>query len=128
MTEAKTSEKRHYYLFTGELIINDPNSDQLQCIRLNAVNPCKQLQINAAALGLAQTAMQKQFYERQPADTQAQVLEVLIINISYLGHMTNEEFIYQEPTKAANLAAEAEALASALGVVGAHVDNHVLKG
>jgi hypothetical protein len=120
--DQKQPEKRHYYLFTGEVnVLDTPDSETIHTIRLNAVSPMKNNFIRAMDLGIAQAAMQRQFMERMPQGWSGTVVEVILINISYLGLMTNEEFIQQEPTKQSELVKQAQDVMASMGVVGAHI-------
>lgn len=120
--EQKSNPLRHFYLFTGELnVLDTPDSEVLNTIRLNAVSPMTNNYIRAMDLGIAQAAMQKQFMERMPEGWKGSVVEVIITNISYLGQMTNEQFIYQEPKRHDEVVKQAEEVLAAMGVQGAHL-------
>ena len=66
-----------------------------------------------AQLAKAQQVAQTQFFKRVDHNA-VEVVDVLVNSISYLGHMTEEEFHGKQSME--ELVAEAEALAQAVGV------------
>ena len=86
-------KKYHYYLFTGEityLIKNEKGEDYVNRIYSNSLAPLDQTEIDLKTIGVVQQQLQKQLFAR--TGSPEQVLDVVITNIAYLGHMTKEQF------------------------------------
>lgn len=101
--------KKHYYLVAGEVFFRTPEEEagvpqNIGSIKLNSMLTLSKNQIAARDMGRAQQALQMRFHERM-ADPSLQIFDVFLINFSYLGHMTNEQFAADtgiqtpEPTK-----------------------------
>lgn len=82
----------HYFLITGEVtyVIRDGNVDHINRVNLNTLAPLKNSEINLKIIGTIQQQLQKQLFNRLGAPEK--VLDVVITNIAYLGHMTKAQF------------------------------------
>jgi hypothetical protein len=85
--------KKHYHLVTGEILFRDPKEETSGSVRLNTLTMSDTGLIRRKELGQAQQALQMHFFRRIQDET-LQVLDVVILNISFLGCMTEEEFQY----------------------------------
>lgn len=86
-------DKRHYYLVAGEVVFINPD-ETLGTLRLNTVTRTKKQLFTAQNLGESQQALQMQFHRN--CETRGvpllNIFDVFIMSVSYLGHMTEEEF------------------------------------
>jgi hypothetical protein len=102
--------KKHHYLVAGEVFFRTPEEEgvtqSVGSIKLNSMLTLSKNQIAARDMGRAQQALQMRFHERM-GDPTLQVFDVFLINFSYLGYMTSEQFAADtglkvpEPTKEA---------------------------
>ena len=102
------SVKKHHHLVTGKIIFELTRENQkenepadIHAIELNAVVTSLDGNISAQVLGRAQ--QQLQIHHMKRAGDQAQfikVVDVIILAISYLGVMTDEEFSHIPPAMA----------------------------
>lgn len=86
-------EMYHYYLITGEityLVKDEKGQDYVNRVNANTLAPLDQVEINLNTIGVIQQQLQKQLFTR--TGEPEKVLDVVITNISYLGHMTKEAF------------------------------------
>lgn len=88
MTEAI---KKHHFLITGEIVFRARNSEDVNAIRTNAVLLTEDTIINVAAIGKSQQLLQLNFHKKM-SDDNIEVLDVVILNLSYLGNMSEAEF------------------------------------
>lgn len=89
------TSRRHYWLVAGTVILHDSESNARITQALNTVNKTEKHFFPARELGKAQQSMQMQFFrENFPEGPPAtlQVMDVHIAGVSYLGHMTEDEF------------------------------------
>lgn len=87
-----TEPKKHYFLVTSELVLLDEDMVTTSITRLNAVIHGDSRQVNGRVLSKAQQAAQMNFY-KQNGDSKLKVVDVVMLNLSYLGEMTEEEFL-----------------------------------
>lgn len=82
----------HYFLITGEVtyVIRDGNVDHINRVSLNTLAPLKDPEINLKIIGTIQQQLQKQLFNR--LGTPEKVLDVVITNITHLGHMSKIQF------------------------------------
>jgi hypothetical protein len=85
------SEKFHHYLVCGQVVFTVKDKENINAIFVNAVIHGSETVIPVRVLARAQQAVQVQFYERMQ-NPDIKVLDVVIMNMQYLGHMTKEEF------------------------------------
>lgn len=100
------SDKRHYFLVAGLLLVELPNPENPEETALvepkhNAVVYSEKNLIDLNLLAKAQEALQMIFHQRSGGDNSAMIRDVTVLNIIYMGHMTEEEFNYR-PRPAAN--------------------------
>lgn len=96
-------KKYHYYLFTGEityLIKNEKGEDYVNRIYSNSLATLDQTEIDLKTIGVMQQQLQKQLFAR--TGSPEKVLDVVITNIAYLGHMSKEQFGTPPETGPAN--------------------------
>ena len=83
----------HYYLITGEIsymVKDEKGNDFVNRINSNTLAPLAQKEIDLRTIGVIQQQLQKQLFAR--TNSPEKVLDVVITNIAYLGHMTKEQF------------------------------------
>lgn len=86
-------EHYHYYLITGEIsymVKDEKGNDFVNRINSNTLAPLAQKEIDLRTIGIIQQQLQKQLFTRT-GDVE-KVLDVVITNIAYLGHMTKDQF------------------------------------
>lgn len=83
-------QKQHYFLVCGEVIFHTAD-EQVGTIRLNAIVTHEKPTIPVRLIGKAQQALQLNFFKKLE-DAAATVVDVVIINFSDLGKMTEKEF------------------------------------
>lgn len=83
-------QKLHYFLVCGEIIFHTAD-EQVGTIRLNALVTHDQPTIPVRLIGKAQQALQLNFFKKID-DAAAKVVDVVIVNFSSLGRMTEKEF------------------------------------
>lgn len=82
----------HYYLLTGEVVFRQAqDEDVINSIRSNGVLATDVTNIGTAILGKAQQIIQLNFHNKMK-DTSLEILDVIILNMTYLGYMTADEF------------------------------------
>jgi hypothetical protein len=82
--------KHHFHLVAGEVTFRDPeNPEAVGSMKLNSVQKTPKRDIAARHLGQAQQALQMRAMEKLGV---IEVVDVPIICVSYLGHMTDFEF------------------------------------
>ena len=75
-----------------QIVFVEPGSEQVNACRVNGVMVDPGRDIPIRLLGKAQQIVQLNFHQRMQSET-IEVLDVILINLMYLGHMTQEEFI-----------------------------------
>jgi hypothetical protein len=92
MQASSRGKKSHFYLAAGKVVFQDPSQDnQMGAIELNVLLSCKEQAVPARQLGRAQQSLQIKMFERFE-DPNLKIIDVFVYAISYLGHMTEEEF------------------------------------
>lgn len=87
-----TFNKKHHYLVAAEVVfLSEEEGEHPNAIRLNAVLAQEDKALPVKSIGRAQQAVQLNFFKRMN-DAKIQVLDVVIISFSYLGHMSEKEF------------------------------------
>lgn len=85
-------KKSHYYLVSGEVIYTHPEvEDSIGTIRLNTMLQLDIKMIRHLELGKCQQMLQLHFHNRMK-DPKYKVEDVFLYGLSYMGHMTEEEF------------------------------------
>lgn len=79
--------KLHHHLISGEIFVAE--DDSIGSIKLNSILQTQENRITAMDIGKAQQALQMQFFKRRNMENRSDinVVDVFIINISYLGLM-----------------------------------------
>lgn len=85
-------KRKHYYLVAGELVLQQDDDTPAQA-RLNTVTATDYQRFATADIAKAQQALQMLFHRRmgEHAGT-VKVIDVVLLSVSYLGHMTEAEF------------------------------------
>lgn len=93
---AKANDKRqHHTLITAEIVFRHKADEagNVHAIRANGVMASTSKEITAFLIGKAQQIVQMNFHTRMQGEAaEVEILDVVIINLSYLGLMTTEEF------------------------------------
>lgn len=85
-------KKTHFYLVAGEIVYKHPSQpDAIGYIRLNSVLQMDRNLIRHRELGKAQQMLQLHFHNRMN-DPTFEVVDVFLVGLSYMGHMTEAEF------------------------------------
>lgn len=84
-------KRRHYHLYSGEVVFFDPETDMGSAMRLNAVFDTDDQNVRMRDVGKCQVEVQKLFYQKMQ-DPKLKILDVFCIGISYMGHLTAEDF------------------------------------
>ncbi len=88
-------DKLHYHLVSGVVIFRDPEAPNAAAVgemRLNTTLRSDSQYVPARQIGKAQQSLQMLMYTRLD-DTSLEVVDVHINSISYLGEMTEEDFM-----------------------------------
>lgn len=97
-------EKHFYHIVSGQVVFLATQEDDTKEIRnamLNVLAPLENSQISLAQLGAMQQQLQRALFQKLGSNEGIEILDVVIISISPLGHMTKKEFGI-ESDKAAN--------------------------
>lgn len=94
------STHRHRFLVAGEIIFNQADSDVTHSVRLNAMVAHTDVNLPARLIGKAQQTLQVLLFKRMGESAEAagiampqiNVHDVVILNISSLGWMSEEDF------------------------------------
>lgn len=86
------SQKHHYYLVAAELVFLEEESENPCGMRINAAIHGDSRLITSRILAKAQQAVQMNFHKRME-NPALKVVDVVILNITYLGEMTEEAFL-----------------------------------
>ena len=89
------NDKLHHHLIVGEIIFKEEGSEAIASLRVNGVLMDPKQEVPVRLLGKAQQILQMNFYQRM-GEQRVTVLDVILMNVVYLGHMTQEEF-HQPP-------------------------------
>ena len=90
MSETK---KFHHHLITGEIVFRHKKDEggQVNAIRVNGVLLDDARDLPARLLGKSQQILQLNFHKRMQ-DENIEVLDVVLVNFTYLGEFTEEQF------------------------------------
>ena len=81
----------HHNLITGEIVFRTSDSEQVNAIRVNGILLTENQNIGVHGLGKAQQVLQLNFFKKMD-DPTLKVADVIILGMTYLGRMTEEEF------------------------------------
>lgn len=84
-------EKQHYYLGSTKVIFLHKESGNVSELHLNVMLRRDQNYVNAKGMGNIQTSAQMLFFQKMEVE-QYDIIDVFIVSVSYLGHMTEAEF------------------------------------
>ena len=95
--EKPMSEKKHYFLISGSIMftvgdIKDLENIQPSNIFVNAIVRHDDENFPARKLAKAQQNLHKSFVMKLPEPELANIHDIIILSVSYLGEMTEEEF------------------------------------
>ncbi len=96
-------KRKHYYLFTTKVMAVKLEDQALINVDINIVFTAENKTINTNALGQVQHQAQVRYMTQYDDQQLTKVADVIIANISYLGHMDGKEFYgdkYVEPVEA----------------------------
>ena len=87
-----SQEKKHHHLIVGEIVFTHQDApEHVQAIRTNGVLVDDGKDIPVRLLGKAQQILQLNFHQKMQ-DDKVTVVDVLLLDFCYLGHMTQDEF------------------------------------
>lgn len=84
------AKKLHHYLIAGNVVI-DAGEGSIQAVPTNAMIVSETRELAAHQIGKAQQALQIQLSKKLD-DAPVKMVDVIITNLMYLGHMTSETF------------------------------------
>jgi hypothetical protein len=87
----KNSNKKYYYLVSGEVMFADEKQEGIGTTKLNTTIVSDNPHVDVRQIGRAQQALQMHFFQRIER-VDVTVVDVFLLAISPLGHMTEEEF------------------------------------
>ena len=88
--------KQHFFMITGNVIYqplaaaNEPDNP-MGAMALNAVIKSDTTTFPVSSIARAQQNLQHHFYQKTQ-DNALKIVDVILTNVCYLGHMTDEEF------------------------------------
>lgn len=80
-----------YHLVTAQVVYQVNGQPEISSMHLNGIVTTNTVNLPAASLGKAQQAVQLHFHQRHEG-VDLMVLDVVITNLTNLGHMTPQEF------------------------------------
>lgn len=86
--------KHHHFLIAGNVVFQ-PKDGPVGATALNGVLIQDKLELPVASLGKCQQVLQYNFLTKME-ETDVEILDVVIMSITHLGHFTKEEF-HQAP-------------------------------
>lgn len=100
-----TTNKFHFFLIAGTVLItlNSGDEEQISTIPTNALVRHTDMNFPSHKLAKAQQNLTKSMLMKMPEELHSSVniRDVIITNVSYLGHMTEEEFQAEAPAPVA---------------------------
>ena len=85
------STRTWYHLVTAQIVYQVNGQPEISSMYLNGIVTTNTVDLPAASLGKAQQAVQMHFHQRHEG-VDLKVLDVVITNLTNLGHMTPQEF------------------------------------
>jgi len=87
----------HYHLITGEVIFRNVKTEEVNAVRVNGILADEGKQIPVRLIAKSQQILQANFVKKAEVEiAEIQILDCIILNITYLGEFTPEEF-HKEP-------------------------------
>lgn len=99
-----TAVKHHFFMIAGVIMFAQSNPDapeedpQMGSVPVNAMVRHDDKNFPVRKLAKAQANLHKSFVTKLPAEAMAtlQIHDIVLTSVSYLGHMTEEEFTMEE--------------------------------
>ena len=92
-TPQPTNIKQHYHLVTAELVFKPNDQEMINAVRMNGVIVDEEQGIPQRLLAKAQQIVQLNFHRKiEEESANVTVVDVILLNLTYLGHFTQEEF------------------------------------
>lgn len=88
---SKNNKLQHYHIVAGMVLFTRPGDDNVEQMHLNTTITGDDKNVTAKHIGMAQQGLQMRLFER--TGPEANVLDVFIISVNYLGHMTQDKFV-----------------------------------
>lgn len=85
------SELNHYTLITGQVIFTLEKEDNINAAHINGIIVTKDTKFTVKDLGKCQQILQLNFHKKL-GEVAVNVVDVVIMGMTPLGHMTEEEF------------------------------------
>lgn len=86
-----SQEKKHHHLVTAQIVFKADNEDNIGSAMTNALFISDMVDYKKKDIGNIQVAAQMAFHQKLDGAV-VQIIDVVIINIVYLGYFTEEEF------------------------------------
>jgi hypothetical protein len=83
---------QYYTLITAEILFQQSDDPEIYTARINGVLADPQPEITAKLIGKAQQIAQHQLDKRNQNGQDLKIIDVVILNLTALGRMTDEEF------------------------------------
>lgn len=87
-----TMRQQHYYLISTYVIFRRKGADAPEQMGLNTTITSDKQAVIAKDIGRAQQSVQMALHQRLPGEIE-DVIDVFIVNVSYLGKMSQRDFI-----------------------------------
>lgn len=85
--------RKHFHLIAAEILFRIKDTGQTSAVKLNSILAEPDRDVPVRLLGKAQQAVQLRFYQNMgEAHESVEVVDVVILAVSYLGHMTEAAF------------------------------------
>lgn len=97
--------RMHHFLIAAELVFRRKGEEAIMSVRSNGVLISDNRDLPARSIGKAQQIVQMNFHGKMQ-DPEMEILDVVILNLPYLGHMTQEEYERQPKTPTMQQAGE----------------------
>lgn len=88
----KNTKPQHYYLFASTVVFKRKGSESLEQMGMNVTITTNKKLIIAKDIGRGQQSVQLSLHQRFPGEIE-DVIDVFVMSISYLGVMTQAEFV-----------------------------------
>lgn len=85
------ADRQIYFLITGEIVFQMKGVETPSAIRINAISMSSDGRIALNQIGRIQKQIQMNFHQKMQ-DPTIEILDVVLLNITPLGHFTAEEF------------------------------------
>lgn len=94
------STLNHFHLVAGEIVFKSPKEENVSAVRVNTVLRTTSRNVQAHRLGKAQSGLQLVF-RQNIGNVDVEIIDIVILNLSYMGEMTDAEFQQEAPEAAA---------------------------